>query len=165
MNVTQLSSKIIISSEIPGLDLTLFYVFIFDILESMHCRPRVKNCFWEEDFKTLSFNSNEHANLRFVCNAQFVKKNPNNCSILCDNWGLYLVISWPWWLWSYGSWIDDYLCNRCPPRRGILIPTLCYKICQWLAIGWWFSAGTPVPSNRNDHHIISDNWNIVESGV
>jgi hypothetical protein len=31
------------------------------------------------------------------------------------------------------------------------IATLCYKVCQWLATGRWFSPGTPVPStNKTD---------------
>jgi hypothetical protein len=28
--------------------------------------------------------------------------------------------------------------------RGVLDTTLCYKVCQWLATGWWFSLGAPV---------------------
>jgi hypothetical protein len=42
--------------------------------------------------------------------------------------------------WSYGSWIYNYLCNRCnlscefEPHswRGVLDTTLCDKDCQWL---------------------------------
>jgi hypothetical protein len=31
--------------------------------------------------------------------------------------------------------------------------TLCDKVCQWLATGWWFSPGPPVYStNKNDLH-------------
>ena len=31
--------------------------------------------------------------------------------------------------------------------------TLCDKVCQWLATGWWFSPGPPVYStNKNDRH-------------
>ena len=74
------------------------------------------------------------------------------------------------WSWSYGSWIYDYLCNRClsplslwiriPLRRGVFDTILCDKVCQWLATGWWFSPGTPVSSvNKTDRH------DIVESGV
>jgi hypothetical protein len=42
------------------------------------------------------------------------------------------------WLWCYGSWIDNYLCNQClspmklwvqiPLRRGVLDTTLCDKV-------------------------------------
>jgi hypothetical protein len=33
--------------------------------------------------------------------------------------------------------------------------TLCDKVCQWLAIGQWFSSGTPVSStNKTDRHDI-----------
>jgi hypothetical protein len=52
-------------------------------------------------------------------------------------------------LWLYGSWIYNYLCNQClspltlwfqiPLRQGVLNTTLCDKVCQWLAIGRWFS--------------------------
>jgi hypothetical protein len=41
--------------------------------------------------------------------------------------------------------------------RGVLDTTLCDKVCQWLATGQWFSAGTLVSStNKTDRH----NWNI-----
>ena len=76
---------------------------------------------------------------------------------------------WCWQLnpWSYGSWIYNYLCNRClsaltlrirtPLRRGVLDTTLCYKVCQWLAAGRWFFLGTPVSStNKTDCHDIAE---------
>jgi hypothetical protein len=50
------------------------------------------------------------------------------------------------------------LCNQCLSplklwvrtllRRGILDTTLCDKVCQWFAIGQWFSPGTPVSSTN-----------------
>jgi hypothetical protein len=71
------------------------------------------------------------------------------------------------WLWSYGSWIYNYLCNQCLSSLklwvrtlswpGVLDTTLCDKVCQWLATGWWFSPGTPVSStNKTERH------NIIE---
>ena len=37
--------------------------------------------------------------------------------------------------------------------RGVLDTTLCYKVCQWLAAGLWFSLDTPVsPTNKTDCH-------------
>jgi hypothetical protein len=33
--------------------------------------------------------------------------------------------------------------------------TLCDKVCQWLATGWWFSSGIPV-SNKSDCHDIAE---------
>jgi hypothetical protein len=65
--------------------------------------------------------------------------------------------------WSYDSWIYNYLCIQCLSplklwvwtqlRRGELDTTLCDKVCQWLATGWWFSPGSPVSStNKTDHH-------------
>ena len=85
----------------------------------------------------------------------------------------------PSWSWSYGCWIYDYLCNqypsplmlwvRIPLRRGVLDTTLCDKVCQWVATGWWFSLGTmyspslwfPPPKNWPPRY----NWNIVENGI
>ena len=41
--------------------------------------------------------------------------------------------------------------------RGVLDTTLCDKVCQWLAAGWWFSPGTPVSStNKIDRHDITE---------
>ena len=69
--------------------------------------------------------------------------------------------------WSYGSWINNYLCYQClsplklwvriPIRLGVLDTTLCDQVCQWLATGRWFSLGTPVPPPiKNDHHDITE---------
>ena len=71
------------------------------------------------------------------------------------------------WLWSYGCWIYNYLCNQClssitlwvrtPLRRCVLATTLCDKFCQWFATGRWFSPGTPVSStNKTDRHDITE---------
>ena len=36
---------------------------------------------------------------------------------------------------------------------GVLHTTLCDKVCQWLATGWWFSPGISVSStNKTDCH-------------
>ena len=74
----------------------------------------------------------------------------------------HLILIWgpSWW---YGSWTYNYPCTRClsplklwvriPFRRGVLDTTLCDKVCQWLATGWWFSLGSPVSStNKTDSH-------------
>ena len=68
------------------------------------------------------------------------------------------------WAWSYASCIYNYLCNQClspltlwhpiPLRWGDLDTTLCDKLCQWLAAGWFFF---PVSStNKTDHHDITE---------
>ena len=71
----------------------------------------------------------------------------------------------PSWPWSYGSWIYNYLCNQClsPLMLWIRISiraictTLCYKVCQLLATGRWFSPGPPVSStNKTDRHDITE---------
>jgi len=43
------------------------------------------------------------------------------------------ILERPSWLWLYGKWIYNYLCNQClsPPRRSVLDTTLCDKVCQW----------------------------------
>ena len=83
-------------------------------------------------------------------------------------WVIQFMVSIKWsWSWSYGSWIYNYLCNQCLLplrlwvrillRRGILNTTLCDKVCQWLATGWWFSPGTSVSStNKTDSHDITE---------
>ena len=55
-------------------------------------------------------------------------------------------IFWPSWSWSYGCWINNYLCNQflSPLMLWVRISirarytTLCDKVCQWLATGRWF---------------------------
>ena len=60
-------------------------------------------------------------------------------------------------LWSYGSWIYNYLCNQCRSWRGVLDTTLCDKVCQWLVIDQWFFPGTQVFSiNKTDCHDITE---------
>ena len=46
---------------------------------------------------------------------------------------------------------------RIPLSRGAHDTTLCDKVCQWPATGWWFSPGTPVSStNKTDRHDITE---------
>jgi hypothetical protein len=41
--------------------------------------------------------------------------------------------------------------------QGVLDKTLCNKVRQWLAIGQWFSPGTPFSSNnKTDRHDITE---------
>ena len=70
----------------------------------------------------------------------------------------------PSWPWSYGSWIYNYICDQyLSPLMlwvGISIrarcTTLCDKVCQWLAIGQWFSPGPPASTtNKTDRHDIT----------
>ena len=68
--------------------------------------------------------------------------------------------------WSYGSWIYNYLCNRCLSqitlrvkisfRRGVLDTILCDEVCQWLAACRWFPPGTPASTNKTDRHDITE---------
>ena len=52
----------------------------------------------------------------------------------------------PSWLWSYGSWIYNYLCNQCLSSLMLWVrisirarcTTLSDKVCQWHATGLWF---------------------------
>jgi hypothetical protein len=88
-----------------------------------------------------------------------------------NHWWVCILLSYckqgPSWLWLYGSWLYTYLWNQCLSpltlwfqtalRRGVLDTALCDKVCQWLAIGRWFSLGTPVYStNKTDHHDIAE---------
>jgi hypothetical protein len=74
----------------------------------------------------------------------------------------------PGMCYGNSSWIYKLpICNTCLSplmlwirillRRGVPNTTLCYKVCQWLATGRWFSLGTPVSStNKTDHHDITE---------
>jgi hypothetical protein len=78
---------------------------------------------------------------------------------------IHIYLRGPSWLWSYGSWIYNYLFNQClsPLMLWVWISikarctTLCDKVCQWLATGRWFSLGPPVSStNKTDHYDITE---------
>ena len=85
--------------------------------------------------------------------------------IFCMSWQEQTTFWWePSYSWSYGSWIYNYLCNQClsplklkvwiPLMWGVLDTTLCDKVCQWLAVGQWFS---PVSSiNKTDRHDMTE---------
>ena len=84
------------------------------------------------------------------------------CSNICLLSKGEAYVSWPW---SYGSWIYNYLCNRCLSPLMLWVwlllrawSTTWYdKVCQWLATGQWFSTGTPVSStNKTDRHDITE---------
>jgi hypothetical protein len=63
--------------------------------------------------------------------------------------------------WNYKglSWSWSYVSCEFEPRswRDVLNTTLCYKVCQWLVAGLWFSPHTPVSStnktDRQDIHV------------
>jgi hypothetical protein len=57
--------------------------------------------------------------------------------------------------------ISVYPHSRCEFKSrswwSVLNSILCDKVCQWLAAGWWFFAGTPVSSiNKTDSHDINE---------
>jgi hypothetical protein len=61
--------------------------------------------------------------------------------------------------------VYNYMCNQClsPLMLWVRIlirarcTTLCDKVCQWPATGWWFSPGPPVSStNKTDRHDITE---------
>jgi hypothetical protein len=79
------------------------------------------------------------------------------------NLTIYTQVHLLWGRWGRGRdrmvvGFSNYLCNQClspltlwvrtPIRRGVLDSTLCDKVCQWLATGWWFSPSTPVSSTN-----------------
>ena len=76
----------------------------------------------------------------------------------------YVFTPEPLLSWSHGSWISNYLCNQCLSSLMLWVrilirarcKTLCDKLCQWLATGWWFSPGPTVSStNKTDRHDIT----------
>jgi hypothetical protein len=42
----------------------------------------------------------------------------------------------PSWLWSYGSWIYNYLCNQCLSPLKLWVRTLFMARCTWYNIRW-----------------------------
>ena len=71
------------------------------------------------------------------------------------------------WLWPYGNFIYNYLCNQCLSpltlwvwillRRSVLDTSLCDKVCQWLEVRRWFSPSAPVSStNKTGRHDITE---------
>jgi hypothetical protein len=46
--------------------------------------------------------------------------------------------------------------------RGVLDTTLCDKVRQWFATGWWFSLGIPLSSNKT---VLDDITEIFLKGV
>ena len=115
--------------------------------KELRCKPYFTNIIWYQFIGEVEPNYHKP----FRSHTQYFIVDP-----------LYLY-AWLSLLWSYGSWIYNYLCNQClspltlsvqtPLRRGVFDTTLCDKICQWLATGQWFSLGTPVSStNKIDCH-------------
>jgi hypothetical protein len=88
----------------------------------------------------------------FFCPLTLVFQHSSCIYSICQ----YQVSGGPSWSWSYGSWIYNYMCNHlsCEFKTrswlGVLDTTLCDKVCQWLATGWWFS------TNKTDRHDITE---------
>ena len=75
---------------------------------------------------------------------------------------MYIIYKYsgPSFLWSYGSWIYNYLCIHClsPLKLWVVLDmTLCDKVCLWHVTGRWFFPGTLVSSTNNiDCHNITE---------
>ena len=73
------------------------------------------------------------------------------------------------WTWNESLKIYNCLCNQCLSplmRVWILIrarcTTLCDKVCQWLATGWWFSPGPPVSSTNKTEILLKVVLNTIK---
>ena len=65
-------------------------------------------------------------------------KSTSTCTVVTYIYSEFWIVQPRWW-------------------RGVLHTTLCDKICQWLATGWWFSLGTLVSSTyKTDCHDITE---------
>jgi hypothetical protein len=81
------------------------------------------------------------------------------CGYNFDSLCLSYYFQGPSYSRSYGSWIYNYLCNRClsPLMLWVRILTLCDKVCQWLVAGQWIFPGTPISStNKTGCHDITE---------
>ena len=118
------------------------------------------NCAVSKEAGTINFIACNLAWLGLELQNEFVWKYISITVITLKLLGVVMV-------WSYNSWIYNYLCNqylspqtlwvRILLRWGIFDTTLCDKVYQWLATGTWFSPGTPVSStNKTDHQDITE---------
>ena len=83
-----------------------------------------------------------------------------------STWAIYWPKNWPfhiiYWiviikLISLTYWISKSCEFDSRLWQGVLDTILCYKVCQWLATGRWFSPGTPVSfTNKTDRHDITE---------
>ena len=70
----------------------------------------------------------------------------------------------PSWLWSYGSWIYNYLCNQCLSPLKLWVRTLFMARCTWYNIRWSSLSVTcdrsvvfsRYSTNKADHHDITE---------
>ena len=79
-----------------------------------------------------------------------------------------------WWLWSYGSWIYNYLCKQCLSVH-IITDFVSSNLDQWEVYIMWLSLSVTcdrsVISSRSSGFLYKYNWpprynwTIVESGV
>ena len=66
-------------------------------------------------------------------------------------WSWFTVKKWPSNFWRKKYVAKWYTINKLTWKTQT--HTLCDKLCQWLATGWWFSPGIPVSSiNKTDRH-------------
>ena len=118
----------------------------------------------------------------FLCvlGINFVSFNRSQINSKCALYRLYLpdyhyilirIICYinlgPSWLWSYGSWIYIYLCNR-PNTTNVgeaySIQHFVIK-CHWFAVGQCFFFFMYTGFLHQEIWPPRYNWNIVESGV
>jgi hypothetical protein len=63
----------------------------------------------------------------------------------------------PLWLWSYGNWIYNYMCNRCPSplKLWVRIP-LMVRCTQYNFIKFVSDLSVVFSTNKPDHHDITE---------
>jgi hypothetical protein len=79
-----------------------------------------------------------------------------------------ILLGGPSWSWSYGSWINIFLCNQCLSPLKLWVRTLFMARCTRYNIMW---SSLPVICSRSvvfsgySNWPTRYNWNSVESGV
>jgi hypothetical protein len=74
-------------------------------------------------------------------------------SLNVHSWAIKVIVNRRFWI--------NYIMMKKKRKKkklwAVLDTTVCDKVCQWLATGWWCSAGTPVSSiNKPDSHDITE---------
>jgi hypothetical protein len=54
-------------------------------------------------------------------------------------WSITVTISGTSWSWSYGSWIDNYLCNQCLSPLKLWVRTSFMRRCTRCNIMWFMT--------------------------
>jgi hypothetical protein len=112
-------------------------------------------------FHCLGSENTEQTSSRRLVKSEFFLLRPEPETIVALRYiliNILVIVQIMYWQIEIMSISYMYKSNVLIPFMRVLLDIpLCNKVCQWLAVGRWFSLSTPIfPTNKTDRHDIAE---------